>query len=112
MLFFTDMLLMPDNPFLWRMLNGIAAAVMVLALSTAQKKCNIEWLVLGGKISYGIYMYHMIVITGLIFIFQKLPVHGFSVVLGVNILSMVFTYLLALLSYRLYESKFLKMKKY
>lgn len=53
MLFFTDMLLMPDNPFLWRMLNGIAAAVMVLALSTAQKKCNIEWLVLGGKISYG-----------------------------------------------------------
>lgn len=112
MLFFTDMLLLPGNPFLWRMLNGIAAAVMVLALSTVEKKCSIQWLLLGGKISYGIYMYHMIVITGLVFIFQKLPIRGFSMILAINILCMVFTYLLALLSYRLYETKFLKMKKY
>lgn len=112
MLFFTDILLVPGNPFLWRMLNGIAAGIMVLALSTAEKECSIQWLVLGGKISYGIYMYHMIIITGLVFIFQKLPIHGFSMILGMNILSMLLTYLLALLSYKFYESKFLKMKKY
>jgi peptidoglycan/LPS O-acetylase OafA/YrhL len=112
LLFFTDLLLIPSSPFLWRLLNGVAAAVMVLALSTIEKQCNIQWLVNGGKISYGIYMYHMIVITGLIFIFQKLSFHGFSVILAMNILSMVLTYMLALFSYRFYESRFLKMKKY
>jgi peptidoglycan/LPS O-acetylase OafA/YrhL len=112
MLFCTDWLLIPDYPFLWRLVNGVSAAFVVLALAGWHKNCYTKLFMLGGKISYGIYMYHMIVITGLIFVFQQLPFQGYGVVLLINLLSIVITYLLAWFSFRFYESRFLKMKKY
>lgn len=112
LLFFTDGLLIPDHLLLWRLLNGVAAAMMILALATVSKSCNIQWLVVGGKISYGIYMYHMIVITGLVFVFQHLPLRGAAAILCLNLLTIICTYLLAWVSFRFFERRFLKMKPY
>lgn len=112
LLFFTDLLLMPSYPFLWRLVNGLSASLFILILASWHRQCSPGWLVTGGKISYGIYMYHMIVITGLIFIFQRLSFQGTLVIVSINLLSIIFTYLLSLFSYRFFESRFLKMKKY
>ncbi|WP_439516742.1 acyltransferase family protein [Sediminibacterium sp.] len=112
LLFFTDWLLIPDQFFLWRLVNGAAASIMILALATVSKSCKIQWLVLGGKISYGIYMYHMIIITGLVFVFQQLPFRTSVIILCLNFLSILCTYLLAWGSFRFFEARFLKMKKY
>lgn len=112
LLFFTDWLLIPDHLFLWRLVNGAAASMMILALATVSKSCKIQWLILGGKISYGIYMYHMIIITGLVFIFQQLPFRGPFIILWLNLLGILCTYLLAWGSFVFFEHRFLKMKKY
>lgn len=112
LLFFTDWLLIPDDFFLWRLVNGAAASMMILALATVSKSCKIQWLILGGKISYGIYMYHMIIITGLVFVFQQLPFRGPFIILWLNLLGILCTYLLAWGSFVFFERRFLKMKKY
>lgn len=111
-LFFTDWLMIPDNPFLWRLANGGAAAIVVLSLSVWHRKISLNLLILGGKISYGIYMYHMIVVTGLVFVFQKLALQVHLVIWFMNLLSIAMTYLFAIVSFRFFEGRFLQMKKY
>lgn len=111
-LFFTDWLLIPGQLFLWRILNGVSAAIVVLSLSVWHRKFSLKLFILGGKISYGIYMYHMIVVTGLVFVCQKLALQGYLVIWFMNVLSIVITYLVALLSFRFFEGFFLRRKKY
>lgn len=67
-----------------------------------------------GKISYGIYMYHMIVINGVVFLFMELDQYNifndlFTIVL-INILTFVFTLIVSHLSYAYFEMPFLKLK--
>ncbi len=112
LLFFTDWLMVPDDPFLWRLVNGVSAAIVVLSLSVWHRKFSLNLLILGGKISYGIYMYHMIVVTGLVFVCQKLALQGHMVIWLMNLLSIVMTYLVALFSFSFFEGRFLQMKKY
>jgi peptidoglycan/LPS O-acetylase OafA/YrhL len=61
-----------------------------------------------GKISYGLYMYHPI---GIVLSFQSLKSMGFTTNWLLYPLSVVLTVLIAAVSYRYYESVFLKFKK-
>lgn len=112
LLFFTDWLLIPGQSIWWRLLNGVAAAIVMLFLSVWHRGSSLKLCILGGKISYGIYMYHMIVVTGLVFVCQKLALQGHWVIWFMNLLSIVITYLVALFSFRFFEGYFLRRKKY
>ena len=63
-----------------------------------------------GKISYGVYMYHMIVITGLFFIADKLHLkehlHGFSFIVLFNLVAIIVTLIVSHLSYKYFEKLF------
>lgn len=69
-----------------------------------------EWL---GKISYGLYMYHMIIITAIVFIIQKqdIMISNSLNLLVVLIIVFLLTIAIAFLSYTLLERKFLRIKK-
>jgi len=72
-----------------------------------------NWALRLGKISYGIYMYHMIVINAVIFIGEKMFERGLpnAVVLGWNwSATLIGTIVLAYLSYEYYEKYFLRLK--
>ena len=68
-----------------------------------------------GKISYGIYMYHVIIMQFVGFIFLKLNVplkiSSLNSIILFNLLVFVFTVITAHLSYRYFESYFLNLKK-
>jgi peptidoglycan/LPS O-acetylase OafA/YrhL len=69
-----------------------------------------------GKISYGIYMYHMIVVTlilyGLKFLNLDMLIDQTVLILGINLLIVSVTILTAHFSYQYFEKKFyLKAKK-
>lgn len=67
-----------------------------------------------GKISYGIYLYHVIVLNIVVFVFVKLkPLNVFNdimIIIAVNILTLGLTILMAHISYKHYEKPFLKLK--
>lgn len=68
-----------------------------------------------GKISYGIYMLHPIVMQMVGFLFLKLNDqlfydHGWSLIIAFNLLTILLTLLLAHWSYKYFESYFLKYK--
>lgn len=115
--FCTD-LLIPDTPvYFWRFINGLCAAFVILVLSVYPKSCHTRWLVTGGRISYGIYMYHMIVITFAVFLAKKLeyvwsgvPSYLFVILFNAGIIFV--TYVVAYFSYRYIESWFLRKKRY
>lgn len=68
-----------------------------------------------GKISYGVYMYHAIMMQVAGFIFLKFSVHlkisSLSSILFFNLLVFTFTIITAHLSYKYFESYFLNLKK-
>lgn len=71
------------------------------------------WSVSLGKFSYGIYMYHMIVINGVLFAGSKLLDYGYSptLIFAFNwIATISLTILIAYLSYTYFEMPFLKLK--
>lgn len=63
-----------------------------------------------GKISYGIYMYHMIVITGLLFLVSKFELHHYIntplFLVLLNLLTIICSIIVAHLSFRYFESRF------
>ncbi|MBS1652560.1 MAG: acyltransferase [Bacteroidetes bacterium] len=64
-----------------------------------------------GKISYGIYMYHMIfIILSIKLIALFLPTYGPLFNLLIYVLSLLFTILVSGLSYYFFENKFIKLK--
>ena len=68
-----------------------------------------------GKISYGIYMYHTIVIqiVGLIYlkVISKFGFHNVLDIIIINLLVITLTIVIAHFSYRYYESYFLNLKR-
>lgn len=100
-----------------RLVFGITAAFVILVFSTSHIKISHPLIRLGGRISYGIYMYHMIVITGLVF-FMKTFLNDFAqknpnqAIILLNILSILGTYLAAYVSYITFEKYFLAKKPY
>lgn len=65
--FFTPLFDFDDHVFT-RVVNGLLSAFVILTLCTTEKSIRSRIFNMGGKISYGIYMYHMIIITGVVFI--------------------------------------------
>ncbi len=68
-----------------------------------------------GKISYGVYMYHAIMMQFVGFLFLKLTVidkiPGYFSIIIFNVLVLIFTVITAHLSYQYFESYFLNLKK-
>lgn len=118
LLIFCTQLLASDTPlYVWRWLNGCIAAFVILVLSVQEKAFTNRWLLMGGKISYGIYMYHMIVITGIVFACKQLEmvfsrVNSMLFIFLLNLIVVLVTYMVAYLSYRYIEYPLLKKKPY
>lgn len=98
---------------LYHLFNIILSALLITSISYFPlfeiKNNLINYL---GKISYGIYMYHMIVVTGILFVFKKFTMatylnQTFTIVI-LNFLIILFTILIAHLSYKFYEKRFYK----
>ena len=72
-----------------------------------------KWLDYFGKISYGLYCYHGVIITALILIQRhtSYPQTGLIVFLWQPVIIFIFTLLLSSISYRFVESRFLRLKK-
>lgn len=102
-----------SNPFIYHVFNMLVSGFTITLLGDyprfVVKSRILNYL---GKISYGIYMYHMIAITGVLFIvnkyrlFTSLNTTLFTVLL--NFLVICCTVLISHLSYRYFESKFYK----
>ncbi|WAC02199.1 acyltransferase [Lacinutrix neustonica] len=67
-----------------------------------------------GTISYGIYMYHVIVLNAMVFLFLQLKkmivINDVLTIVLLNVLTLFFTILLAHFSYNYFETYFLKLK--
>jgi peptidoglycan/LPS O-acetylase OafA/YrhL len=71
-----------------------------------KKLFQVKPLLFSGKISYGLYVYHP-VCFGIIFYYLETSMPALNF-----ILSFALTYIIAALSYYLFESKFLRLKKF
>lgn len=97
--------LLLDGLFLWLILNVSSNASTIIR--TENKVLNFL-----GNISYGIYMYHTIVLLAMIRVLQNVlrPLSPAVSTIVLYMLAGTCTVLVAWLSYRLIESRFLKLK--
>jgi peptidoglycan/LPS O-acetylase OafA/YrhL len=75
--------------------------------SLSKKLMENEWLVRLGRVSYGMYIFHWLVY---VYIFQRFVPDNLFLRLLIFILYTAVVYLIAELSFRLFEARFLKMK--
>lgn len=99
-------------PFLYHVVNMLLSGLFIVSIAH-QPRFVIQhpWIDSLGKISYGIYLYHMVVITGVLFLLQKWVDHGLvlnslSQILLINAATISFTCLVAWLSHKYFESLF------
>lgn len=97
-------------------LNILFASFILLLVSDNKTKfsqfvCRIleaNWVVRIGKVSYGMYVFHWMIV---VFFYNRLfHPHSLFVRIALFPLCVLIVYLIAELSFRLYESKFLKLK--
>jgi peptidoglycan/LPS O-acetylase OafA/YrhL len=89
-------------------------------LPLVQKVLTFKWLQLAGKYSYGMYVYHLFIIfairhylVGLVSLGPDLGIRfGFPVKILAMMIEIFVVYLIAKVSYDLYEARFLRLKKY
>ena len=87
------------------------SVVIIIQMITEKRKLdlsNYNFLIFTGKISFGLYCFHGMVISFGYLFFKKINLSLTPFVASLCFL--IFTYLLAILSYRLIESPFLKLK--
>lgn len=115
-LFFTTDLLVIENMFLSNLSIMVLFSLFIYTISYANFNIEIKNKTLDylGKISYGIYMYHFVASTGVAFLFQailsKIYLPDWVSILSINIITLLFSILLSHLSYKYFESYFLKLK--
>lgn len=93
-------------------INSVIYLILILNLSSNNKSLiNFENRIFNflGKISYGIYVFHMLVIYLISFLFNKLSIR-FNNFLELSILTLFLTISFAYLSYEFYEKKFILLK--
>lgn len=96
--------------------QSVCFIIIILNIATNKNSLftiNATWLNYLGKISYGIYMYHLMIIPMVIVFFMKfLAFDGTSTVLNLllYLTTILITVLVAAISYKFYESYFLKFK--
>jgi peptidoglycan/LPS O-acetylase OafA/YrhL len=110
--FFTDYFNF-NHAFLTHGCNLIISASLINLIANYPKfTLNNAFFNYLGKISYGIYMYHMIIITGILFLVQRTGIHDkiaaplFILLLNITVLGL--TVLIAHLSFKYYEKLFYK----
>jgi len=105
-----------ENPGSWSLIGGYALAslgsvLMLVAFLGLDPKFLPGWAAYFGRISFGLYVYHQFAID----IAYSLVGHGAQVAFSTRILrvviSFVLTCLMAAISYRYFETPFLKLKK-
>jgi len=114
--FLTDVFLLLPLP-IYHFASMVIFGLFVLNISRNPKPVLLikskVWNYLG-KVSYGVYMYHMIVVNIVLFAFMKLqdkmvlPV--VATILAINVLTLAGTILMSHLSYKYYEGFFLNLK--
>ncbi len=109
--FFTHYLAV-ENGFFYHLINMLVSGLFIVSIAY-QPRWIIQHSIFEtlGKISYGIYLYHMIVITGVLFLLQKwmdrgLVLNSLSQILLINIATLSITILVAGLSHKYFESRF------
>jgi peptidoglycan/LPS O-acetylase OafA/YrhL len=67
-----------------------------------------------GQISYGLYMFHVIALSAVVFLFLKLQIdtifNDWLTIVLIYMLTFAFTFIMAHLSYKYFETYFLKLK--
>jgi len=114
--FLTDVFKIMPEP-LYHFTSMLIFGLFVLNISRNPKPIfiieNRAWIYLG-KISYGVYMYHMIVVNIVLFLFtelqEKVALPAVAVIIAINILTIGLTILMSHLSFKYYENFFLNLK--
>jgi len=105
-----------DNPGSWPLIGGYAltslgSVLVLLAFLGLDPKLIPAWATYLGRISFGLYVFHQFVIE----LAYHLVGHGAQVSFTIRILRVAFTLgltvLIAAISYRFFETPFLKLKK-
>jgi peptidoglycan/LPS O-acetylase OafA/YrhL len=106
-----------ENPGSWPLIGGYALAamgcvLMLLAFLGVRSKLLPRWAIYLGRISYGLYVYHRFAayLTSKLLI-RHLASFKSPIYLLKGALALGLTVVLAALSYRYFETPFLKMKK-
>lgn len=97
------------NPFIF----GILFSLIIFFIISPKKSIYIKDSNIISKLgvyTYGLYLYHTIVIILLTKVFEKLDFDTNNIY--INILSLILTIIISMVSYHLFESKFIKLKKY
>ena len=114
--FLTDLFMLLPQP-LYHFVSMLLFGLFVLNISRNPNPVfiinNRSWIYLG-KISYGIYMYHMIVVNIVLFAFMKLQgkiaLPDVLVIIVINIVTIGLTIFVSHLSFKYYENFFLNLK--
>ena len=104
------------NPLLYNLFSfllfGLTMSVLAIQPITFLENRILNYL---GKISYGIYMYHAIILqlTGYIYlkVISKMNFPNYMDIIIINLLVIVITVIVAHFSYKYYEGYFLKLKR-
>ncbi len=103
-----------DGIFLVQSVLFLIVIINVSSNPNSIIKLENKYFVFLGNISYGIYMYHMIVIVAVILLMDKLGImvdNSLSSQMAIYGLSVGFTVLIAFISYNYFEKFFIKLKK-
>ena len=97
-------------PFLHYLFYGTLFGIIIINLASNKSLAKVlEWKVLSylGKISYGIYMYHFIILVPVLMLAQKYSYNNHWFIYGLLIAGRV---LISSISYHYYEGFFLRIK--
>jgi len=114
-LFFTTYSIEFESLWMNNLMISLLFSLTIHVLSCNHQNIIIKNKILNyfGSISYGIYMYHVIALNAIVFIFFKLDFNFFNDFMTttlINIMTFVFSILMAHLSFKYFETFFLKLK--
>lgn len=115
-IYFITNWLKPDSRMLYNLITAILFSLFILTISSQSKKNIIKNKLFNylGTISYGIYMYHAIVLNVMVFLFlqlkKRIVINEVFTIVLLNIMTLFFTILVAHISYKYFETYFLKLK--
>jgi len=113
--FLTDWLKV-DSRLIYNLSTVILFSLFIHAISCNPKLYQIKNKTLNylGSISYGIYMYHAIVLNAVVFLFlqlkERIAINDAITIILINVLTIILTIIVAHFSYKYFETYFLKLK--
>jgi peptidoglycan/LPS O-acetylase OafA/YrhL len=116
-LFFVTNLFLFENTFIYNLFICVLFSLFIYTISYGNfnikiKNKTINYL---GKISYGMYMYHIIVLNFTVFMFKEIQklnfLSDFSMILLINILTISLTLIISHFSFKYFEGYFLNLKE-